>query len=72
MTMLVLSRRFGEKVCIGNDVTLVVLEVKGDRVRIGFTAPRYVPIFRKELLDRLPGLVGEELCQEMIHASGNL
>ena len=62
--MLVLSRKPGERVLIGQDVELVVLEVDGDRVKLGFDAPRYVPICRaeihRELADRLAGCAGTE------------
>ena len=48
--MLVLSRRVGESVVIGDDVTVTVLEVRGDVVRIGIAAPRSVAVNRAELL----------------------
>ena len=51
--MLVLSRRPGERVLVGEDVEVVVLEVDGDRVKLGFTAPRYVPICRAEIHQEL-------------------
>jgi carbon storage regulator len=47
--MLVLSRKPGEKVRIGSDITLTVIEVKGNRVRIGIEAPNQVAILRREL-----------------------
>jgi carbon storage regulator len=47
--MLVLSRKPGERVLVGEDIEVVVLEVEGDRVKLGFTAPRYVPICRAEI-----------------------
>jgi len=47
--MLVLSRKPGEKLFIGSDISFVVLEVKGNRVRIGIDAPADVPIVREEL-----------------------
>ena len=50
--MLVLSRKPGEKVVIGNGITLSVVEVHGNRVRIGIDAPDQVPIFRGELVDK--------------------
>ena len=56
--MLVLSRKFGESIVIGNSITVTVLEVKGERVRIGVSAPAEVPIHREELQTRL----GAELC----------
>ena len=51
--MLVLSRRTGESVVIGDDVTVTVLEVRGDVVRIGIEAPRSVAVHRAELLVEL-------------------
>jgi carbon storage regulator len=51
--MLVLSRRLGESVVIGDDIVITVLEVRGDVVRIGVDAPRSVPVRRQELLEEL-------------------
>jgi carbon storage regulator len=51
--MLVLSRRVGESVVVGDDVTITVLEVRGDVVRIGIDAPRSVAVNRAELLQEL-------------------
>ena len=47
--MLILSRKSGEQILIGEDIEVVVLEINGDHVKLGFTAPRYVPIFRAEI-----------------------
>jgi carbon storage regulator len=47
--MLVLSRKIGERVTIGDGVVVTVLEVKGKQVRLGFEAPPDVPIWRGEL-----------------------
>lgn len=51
--MLVLSRRSGESVVVGDDVTISILEVRGDVVRVGITAPRSVAVHRAELLEEL-------------------
>jgi carbon storage regulator len=51
--MLVLSRRVGESIVIGDDVTITVLEVRGDVARIGIRAPRSVAVHRAELLAEL-------------------
>lgn len=48
--MLVLSRRIGESVVIGDNITVTVLDVRGDVVRIGIDAPRSVAVNRAELL----------------------
>jgi carbon storage regulator len=47
--MLVLSRKLGETVCIGADIVLSVVEVKGNRVKIGIEAPKQLEILRGEL-----------------------
>jgi carbon storage regulator len=47
--MLVLSRKSGERVLVGEDIEVVVLKIEGDRVKLGFEAPRYVPICRAEI-----------------------
>ena len=52
--MLVLSRKPGEQVVLGDGITLTVVEVRGDRVRLAFDAPQQVPIRRAELAGR-PG-----------------
>ncbi|HHX12625.1 MAG TPA: carbon storage regulator CsrA [Clostridiales bacterium] len=47
--MLALSRKTNESIMIGNDIEITILEVKGDQVKIGISAPKSVPIYRKEL-----------------------
>ena len=47
--MLALSRKINETIMIGNDIEITILEVKGDQVKIGISAPKSVPIYRKEL-----------------------
>ncbi|MCW2818192.1 MAG: carbon storage regulator [Marmoricola sp.] len=51
--MLVLSRRVGESIAIGDDVVVTVLEVRGDVIRVGIDAPRSVAVHRAELLVQL-------------------
>jgi carbon storage regulator len=51
--MLVLSRRVGESIVIGEVVTVTILEVRGDIVRVGIDAPRSVAVHRTELLEQL-------------------
>jgi carbon storage regulator len=48
--MLVLSRRIGEEIVIADDIRVTVVAVKGQRVRIGITAPRSINVARRELL----------------------
>lgn len=47
--MLRISRRLGEKIIVGGDIVIEVLEVRGGTVRLGIDAPRSVPIYREEL-----------------------
>jgi carbon storage regulator len=51
--MLILTRRVGESVLIGEDVTITVLRVKGNQVRLGVTAPRTVSVQREEISGRI-------------------
>lgn len=51
--MLVLSRRTGESVVVGDEITVTILEVRGDVVRVGIDAPRSVSVHRAELLAEL-------------------
>ena len=51
--MLILTRRVGETVMIGNNVTVTVLGVKGNQVRIGVNAPKDVAVHREEIYERI-------------------
>lgn len=51
--MLALSRKKGEALVINNNIEVTVLEVKGDQVKIGISAPKEVPIYRKEVYLRI-------------------
>jgi carbon storage regulator len=51
--MLVLSRKKGESIVINDDVTVVVVEIRGDKVRLGVEAPKEVPVHRREVYDAI-------------------
>ena len=51
--MLILTRRVGETVMIGEDITVTVLGVKGNQVRVGVNAPRNVAVHREEIFERI-------------------
>ena len=47
--MLALSRKTNESIIIGNEIEITILEIKGDQVKLGISAPKSVPIYRKEI-----------------------
>ena len=51
--MLILTRRVNEKLMVGDDVTVTVLSISGNQVRIGVNAPRHVPVHREEIYDKV-------------------
>ena len=61
--MLVLSRKKNESIVINDDITIVVVEIRGDKVRLGVEAPKEVPVHRREVFDaihRSEPVVGEK------------
>lgn len=59
--MLVLSRLKGQQIVIGGTITVTVLEVRGDKVKLGFSGPAEVPVHRQEVYERL---MSERRAQE--------
>jgi len=51
--MLILSRRVNEKIVIGDDIVVSVVEVRGDQVKLGIEAPRHVKVFREEVFNAI-------------------
>lgn len=47
--MLALSRKQGESIMVGGNIELTILEIKGEQVKIGISAPKSVPVYRKEI-----------------------
>ncbi len=63
--MLALSRKKGEAIVVNNNVEITILEVKGDQVKIGISAPKDVPIYRKEVYMQI-----QQANQEAASAEG--
>ncbi len=61
--MLVLARRLNESIMIGDDIEIVVIDIKGDQVKLGIKAPRKITVHRKEIY--------QEIKQENIAAMGS-
>ncbi len=61
--MLALSRKANEAIMIGNDIEITILEVKGEQVKIGITAPKTVPVYRKELYIQIQEANQEAISQ---------
>ena len=51
--MLVLSRKKNESIVINNDITITIVEIRGDKVRLGIVAPREVPVHRQEVYEAI-------------------
>lgn len=63
--MLALSRKKNEAIIINNNVEVTILEVKGDQVKIGITAPKEVPVYRKEVYLQI-----QEANRDAVNADG--
>jgi len=51
--MLVLCRRVGEEIIIGSDIVLTIVDIRGDKVRLGITAPIEIPVHRREVAEAI-------------------
>lgn len=70
--MLALSRKKNEAIVINNNIEIMILEVKGDQVKIGITAPKEVPVYRKEVYLQIQEANKEAVNLEGIDALKNL
>ena len=70
--MLALSRKKGEALVINNNVEITILEVKGEQVKIGISAPKEVPVYRKELYVQIQESNKEAMNEDALEGLKNL
>ncbi|MDO4513999.1 MAG: carbon storage regulator CsrA [Lachnospiraceae bacterium] len=70
--MLALSRKKNEALVINNDIEITILEIKGEQVKIGITAPKEVPVYRKEVYMQIQKANEEATTTEGIEALNEL
>lgn len=70
--MLALSRKKNEAIVINNNIEVTILEVKGDQVKIGITAPKEVPVYRKEVYMQIQNANKEAVSADGMNALKNL
>jgi carbon storage regulator len=67
--MLVLSRQKDESIMIGDEVEITIVDVRGDKVRLGITAPKHIPVHRREIYDAIQREKAQKDSEA--HAGGN-
>lgn len=63
--MLVLSRKKNESIVINDDITIVIVEIRGDKVRLGVEAPKEVPVHRREVYDAIKRMENEPASSDL-------
>lgn len=70
--MLALSRKKNEAIIVNNNVEITILEIKGDQVKLGITAPREVPVYRKEVYVQIQASNKEAMNMDNVEGLQNL
>lgn len=70
--MLALSRKKNEALVVNNDIEITVLDIRGDQVKLGISAPKEVPIYRKEVYLQIQEANKEAMSAENLEALKNL
>jgi len=69
--MLVLSRQKDESIMIGDEVEITIVDVRGDKVRLGITAPKNIPVHRREIYDAIQREKAQQKDEGQVQAGGN-
>lgn len=67
-----LTRKKGESIMINNDIEISILEIRGDQIKIGISAPKDVPVYRKEVYNQIKEETKEAVDAEALDALKNL
>lgn len=67
-----LTRKKGESIMINNDIEISILEIRGDQIKIGISAPKDVPVYRKEVYNQIKGETKEAVDAEALTALKDL
>lgn len=70
--MLALTRKKGESIMINNDIEISILEIRGDQIKIGISAPKDVPVYRKEVYNQIKEETKEAVDAEALAALKDL
>ncbi len=70
--MLALTRKKGESIMINNDIEISILEIRGDQIKIGISAPKDVPVYRKEVYNQIKEETKEAVDAEALTAFKDL
>ena len=69
--MLILTRKLGERINIGDDIIVTLVEIKGAQVKLGIEAPRHIEIYREELFEKIKGVPFSSRKGERPHSNDN-
>jgi carbon storage regulator len=69
--MLVLSRQRDESIMIGDEVEITIVDVRGDKVRLGITAPKHIPVHRREIYDAIQREKAQKADSELQAGTGS-